>query len=474
LSKEGKALKLKEKCGIVALSTNEEAMPRLILGLSAIQHRGQEAAGITIFDPDTESLEARKGLGLVNEVFPKDTNKLNGGNGIGHVYYSLQNSTPENAQPYMFSTSEGKLAIAHNGIIVNSKELKQTLMKRGHNFSSGSEEESMAYILAEEFSKSRGIPKAIKSMMKLISGSYTLALMFEDRVFAVRDPLGIRPLCLGKLPEGGYIIASETIALNALGAEYIRDVAPGEAVELTKDRFTSHQLVHRANKAHCFFEWVYFAAASSILDGSEVYEARRRIGWRCAKEHPVEADVVIPLPDSGRAHAYGYSLGSGIPMVEGLIKNRFSSRSFIIPTQKDRDFMVRLKLNPVRKVVEGKRVVLVDDSIVRGTTMRRIVKMLRKTGAKEVHVRIGSPPIVAPCYLGIDMTKRDELIASTLSIEEIREHIGCDTLGYISIEGLTEALEMNEKNLCLGCVTEEYPVPVAKERYRFQTDLTDF
>ncbi len=298
-------------------------------------------------------------------------------------------------------------------------------------------------------------------------------MMFQDRVFGIRDPLGIKPLCLGEFKDG-FVVASESVALDVIGAEMIRDVYPGELIELTPKEYKSHQLFNKKHQAHCFFEYTYFARADANIDGRSVYETRKRIGWRLAKEHPVKADIVIPVPDSGRAHAFGFSLGSGIPLAEGLMKNRYVARTFIMPSQKLRDLTVKEKVNPIKSEVEGKRVVLVDDSIVRGTTMKRIVKMVKKAKAREVHVRIGTPPLISPCYLGIDMTTRDQFIAHKKSIEEIRRVLDADSLGYISVSGLLEALMFTKNELCLGCVTEKYPIDIPPERHRFQHTLREY
>ena len=327
----------------------------------------------------------------------------------------------------------------------------------------------MAFLLSD-FLKDAHFEKAVKNMMKEVQGAYSLTLLFNDRVFGLRDPFGIHPLCLGKSKDG-YIIASESVALDVLGAELIRDVKPGELLEITPDGYKSYMLMEEKYKAHCFFEYVYFSRADSIIDERDVYMARKKIGEILAREHPVDADIVVPVPDSGRAHAHGFSVASGIPLVEGLMKNRYIARTFIMPEQDLREKTVRLKVNPVKSVVKGKRVVLVDDSIVRGTTMRQIVDLLRLSGAKEVHVRIGSPPIIAPCYFGIDMTTREQLMASNKSVEEICKSIHADSLGYTPIEGIVEALGIERENLCLGCVTGEYPIALPNEKHRFQKNL---
>ncbi len=465
--------KPKEACGVIAIVADKDVSPYIYYGLRALQHRGQEASGIATYKGE---LKVKKGPGLVADVFKsEDMEKLPGKVGIGHVYYSIKVSKPENAQPQFLRTGVGDIAIAHNGILVNSQQLVDKLKKAGKHFIHESEEEAVIMMLADEIRSIDDIPRAIKNVCKELIGSYAFSLMINDRAFVLRDPYGIRPLCLGKFKDGsGYVAASESVALDIVGADFVRDVMPGEAVELTKDGFKSHNIGPAMSRAHCFFEWVYFARADSIIDKVSVYEARKRIGWRLAKESPVIADVVMPIPDSGRGHAYGFSLGSGIKMNEGLMKNRYIHRTFIMPNQDARDISVREKVNPVRAVVEGKRVVIVDDSIVRGTTMKRIVKMLREGGATEVHVRIGSPPLIAPCYLGIDMTDRDQFIASDRSIEDIREVINSDSLAYISVDGLVEALNMERDDLCLGCVSSEYPVNIPGERRRFQKTLEGF
>jgi amidophosphoribosyltransferase len=464
--------KPRDACGVVAMRCKKDVATYIYYALRAIQHRGQEAAGIAV---NSNGLQVKKGFGLVSDVIcAEDIEKLSGKVGIGHTYYSIKVSKPENVQPQFLKTGIGDIAIAHNGIIVNSGQLITKLKGEGKNFMIESEEEAIIMMLADAIRNTNDIPKSIKAVCKELVGSYAFALMINDRVFAIRDPYGIRPLCLGKLDNGSYIAASESVALDVIGAKFVRDVMPGEAVELTEEGPKSINIGASVNRAHCFFEWVYFARADSVIDGLSVYEVRKRIGWRLAKEAPVVADVVVPIPDSGRAHAYGFAMGSGIKMNEGLMKNRYVHRTFIMPSQASRDISVREKMNPVRAVIEGKRVVIVDDSIVRGTTMIRIIKLLREAGAAEVHVRIGSPPLIAPCYLGIDITNRDQFIADKKTIEEIRKELDADSLAYITIDGLVEAITMERENLCLGCVSSEYPVTIPGERRRFQQTLSSF
>ena len=458
---------MNECCGVVAVASRNKVAENIYIALMALQHRGQEAAGMAIFNKKIENF---KGLGLVDEAFKRiNLQEINGNAGIGHVYYSIKISSPENAQPTLLQTPVGEIAIAHNGIITNWKKLKEELMEEGHSFLYGNEEEVVGYLLAK-YLEDKSIEKAVKNLMKKIEGSYSFTLMLNDRVFGLRDPLGIKPLCLGEI-ENGYIIASESVAIDALGGKFIRDVMPGELIEITPDGYKSYKLVNEKHKAHCFFEYVYFARADSVIDGIDVYKTRERLGEILAEEHPVDADYVVPIPDSGRAHAYGYSKASGIPLAEGLMKNRYIARTFILPTQQIREKLVQMKLNPVKSIINGKKIVLVDDSIVRGTTIKKIIALLRRHGAKEVHVRIGSPPIIAPCYFGIDMTTREQLIASNKTIEEIRKEINADSLGYISIDGLVKAIGIEKNNLCLGCVTGEYPVKIEGEKYRFQERL---
>ncbi|UCE75533.1 MAG: amidophosphoribosyltransferase [Methanomassiliicoccales archaeon] len=462
---------MKEQCGVAAIASKSKASSYIYYCLRALQHRGQEAVGIAVFN---KKIESYKGIGLAANVFDdKKIKSLKGKTGIGHTYYSIKLSKPENAQPTIIKTEVGEIALAHNGILVNAEKLRKQLKKKGHDFTLGCEEEVVGYLLADHLRSSGDLIKAIKSTLSEIQGSYSFTMMLNGRVFGIRDPLGIKPLCLGKFKDG-HVIVSESVALDVIDANMIRDVYPGELVEINQDGFESHQLFNKKHRAHCFFEYTYFARADSEIDGRSVYETRKRIGWRLAKEHPVSADIVIPVPDSGRAHAFGFSLGSGIPLAEGLMKNRYVARTFIMPTQKLRDLTVREKVNPIKSEVEGKRVVLVDDSIVRGTTMKRIVNMVRNANAREVHVRIGTPPLISPCYLGIDMTTRDQFIAHKNTIEEIRKNLDADSLGYISVCGLLEALLFSKSDLCLGCVTEKYPIDIPPEKHRFQHTIQDY
>ncbi len=464
--------KRNEYCGIAGFAASHNISQLLYFSLRALQHRGQESAGIATYH--NGDILTHKGMGLVHEVFDSNIlNSLKGTVGIGHVRYSTTGgSSPENAQPIRVYTKMHKIAVAHNGEIVNVDELKNFLSELGSAFITKADSELIARIIAYELSK-HDVIEALKNTVRRLKGSYSLALLIDERLFAIRDPLGIRPLALGRA-NGGYGLASESVAFHSIGGKFIRDVNPGEIVEITKNGFITHHIFEKKHKAHCMFEYVYFARADSIIDGRHVYEVRREIGRILAEEHPAKADFVVPVPDSGRAHALGYSERSGIPYAEGLMKNRYVERTFILPSQETRVMEINMKLSPVKSVVEGKKIVLVDDSIVRGNTMRKIVKMLKDAGAKEVHVRIGSPPIIAPCYLGIDMKTRDQFIAAERSIGDIRKLIGADSLGYVSIDGLVKAIGLPYEDLCLGCLTGRYPVPIEGEKIRFQSDLGDF
>lgn len=462
----------KHHCGIMGALSTQDVAPAIFYGLRVLQHRGQESAGIAVH---RGSIVAKKGMGLVHEVFSQeDLAALKGRVGIGHVRYSTTGtSVLDNAQPIVVSSSVGDIALAHNGDIVNAHELKEELQDKGWAFVTSTDSEVIVRLLANELARTKDVGQAIKTFTSKLVGAYSLVLLIGGRLFALRDPLAIRPLALGKMKDG-WVVASESVVMDTLGGEFLRDLKPGEVLELTPEGPVSSRLPHPNNTGHCMFEWVYFARPDAIVDGRQVYDVRMRIGEELARLHPVEADLVVPVPDSGRAHAFGYSRASGIPVAEGLIKNRYIERTFIMPNQEDREMGVTLKLNPVRSLIEGKRIVLIDDSIVRGTTIRKIVKITRDGGAREVHVRVGCPPIVAPCYLGVDMKTRDQFIATGRRVEEIREFIGADSLGYCTIEALVRAIGKPQDDLCLGCLTGEYPVEVPGERLRRQRRLDLF
>ena len=453
--------KLHEECGVFGIRTEEAAAaPFVHLGLYALQHRGQESAGIATFDGGRTHLV--KDMGLVAQVFtPERLAKLTGSTGIGHVRYSTMGSASlENAQPFLEQSPWGVLALAHNGNLVNAPILRQDLEAAGHCFRATSDTEVITKLIAT--SRGRTFEEAIAECMRRISGAYTVVAMVGDTVVAFRDANGIRPLALGRLGRA-VVFASESCAFDQIGGEYVREVAPGELVVADASGLRSIQVLPVARRASCVFEYIYFARPDTVLEEQNVHRVRRRMGRLLAREHPVEADAVIAVPDSGTSAAMGYADASGIPCEVGLIKNRYVGRTFIQPDQTSRDFGVRVKLNPIRDVIAGRRVVLVDDSIVRGTTSRQIVRMLRHTGAREVHVRISSPPILNACYYGIDTSSRGELVASRLSVEEIRASIEADSLGYLSLDRLVEALGLPHHALCLACLNGRYPTETPTE-----------
>ncbi|MCL4342435.1 MAG: amidophosphoribosyltransferase [Candidatus Thermoplasmatota archaeon] len=464
-----------EHCAVIGIIGREQIFPNIVASLKALQHRGQESAGIATYDGS--SINLKKGMGLVGEVFQEKDGvlpqSLSGIVGIGHTRYSTQGSKSlENAGPFVISTSVGYMALSHNGEITNAEKLGEELKKRGASFVTTSDTEVMLVEIAKDIAEF-GIPRGFRNAMGRLAGAYSASIMVNDRLFAMRDPYGIRPLVLGEV-DGSYMISSESCAIDSLGGRLIRDVKPGELVELSSEGITSHFVYAARRTAHCMFEYVYFARPDSVIETREVFEIRKRIGQKLADEHPVDADVVIPVPDSGRTQALGYSEASGIPYDEGLIKNRYSQRTFIMPSQRTRTNAVKLKLNPIRSVVEGKRIVLVDDSIVRGNTIKHIVSLLKKFGAAQVHVRVGCPPILYPCYFGVDMKTRDQFLATGKTIEEIRKTIGADSLGYISIGKLTESLSFSQDQLCLGCLNGAYPAYVPGKNYELQAALEGY
>ncbi len=461
-----------EECGVFAIASIQNVSIDIFYALRVLQHRGQESAGIAVY---SNGIKAIKGMGLAHQALkPDDVNSLKGEIGIGHVRYStFGSSTIENAQPIVVSTNYGDIALGHNGEIVNADKIMEELKKKGWAFITSSDSEIAVRLLANDIASTGDPVRSLKNLMSILQGSYSMTIMIDNRVFAMRDPLGIRPLCVGRT-KGGYAAASESVVFDTLGGEFIRDVDPGEIVELLPGEIRSTKTGLAKGRAHCMFEWVYLARADSSIEGHLVYEVRRRIGQRLAKEQPADVDVVVPIPDSGRSHAIGYSEESGIRYSEGLMKNRYVERTFIMPEQSERTTSVMLKLNPLKSVIKDKRVVLVDDSIVRGTTIRQIVQLVRNAGAKEVHVRIGSPPIRAPCYFGIDMKTREQFAATGRTIEEIGKMITADSIGYISVEGLIESIGLAAGDLCLGCLTEEYPLPVPGEKVRYQKKLDMF
>jgi len=456
-----------EKCGVVgtSLSDRDAARP-LYYSLYALQHRGQESAGIVTHDGFQQHSHVE--MGLVGDAFDEDAlESLNGSNGIGHVRYPTSGGvTASCAQPFSVSFKSGSLGLSHNGNLVNTEEIRDELATLGHAFTSDGDTEVIAHDLARNLLEA-DLVRAVKRTMNRLHGSYSLTIMHDETVLGVRDPRGNRPLCIGQLDDG-YVIASESAAIDTLDGELVRDVRPGELVVLQPDGggYDTYQLLDRENAAHCFFEHVYFARPDSVIDGELVYEVRRELGRKLWEESGIDTDVVMPVPDSGRSFASGYAEAApaSVEFAEGLMKNRYVGRTFIMPTQDERERAVRLKLNPIRSTIEGKTVTIIDDSIVRGTTSTQLVQLLHEAGAEAVHVRIGAPPIVAPCYLGIDMASRDELIAADRSVEEIREEIAADSLAYLSIGAISDALDSSDADLCLGCVTGEYPYDIDGER----------
>ena len=452
-----------EECGVFGaydLDGTQTVAPSIYYGLFALQHRGQESCGIAVSDTAGPKGQVRscKGMGLVNEVFTSgELEKLNGDIGVGHVRYSTTGaSVPENTQPLVLNYVKGTLALAHNGNIVNAPMLRRELEYTGAIFQTTIDSEVIAYHIARERLKTRNVESAIANAMKKLAGAYSLIIMSPRKLIGARDPFGFRPLCIGKR-DNTYFLASETCALDAVSAEYIRDVEPGEIVSITKDGIASDRSMVQKKRAKCIFEYIYFARPDSRLDGISVYHSRIMAGRILAQDHPVEADLVVGVPDSGTIAAMGYALESGIPFGMAFVKNSYVGRTFIKPGQSMRESAVKIKLNVLTEAVKGKRIVMIDDSIVRGTTSERIVGMLKAAGAKEVHVRISSPPFLHPCYFGTDVPSDDQLIAHNATLEQICGIIGADSLGYLSIDRLGELVN-GDSGYCDGCFTGNYPV----------------
>ena len=452
-----------EECGVFGaydLDGTQTVAPSIYYGLFALQHRGQESCGIAVSDTAGPKGQVRscKGMGLVNEVFTSgELEKLNGDIGVGHVRYSTTGaSVPENTQPLVLNYVKGTLALAHNGNIVNAPMLRRELEYTGAIFQTTIDSEVIAYHIARERLKTRNVESAIANAMKKLAGAYSLIIMSPRKLIGARDPFGFRPLCIGKR-DNTYFLASETCALDAVSAEYIRDVEPGEIVSITKDGIASDRSMVQKKRAKCIFEYIYFARPDSWLDGISVYHSRIMAGRILAQDHPVEADLVVGVPDSGTVAAMGYALESGIPFGMAFVKNSYVGRTFIKPGQSMRESAVKIKLNVLTEAVKGKRIVMIDDSIVRGTTSERIVGMLKAAGAKEVHVRISSPPFLHPCYFGTDVPSDDQLIAHNATLEQICGIIGADSLGYLSIDRLGELVN-GDSGYCDGCFTGNYPV----------------
>jgi len=447
--------KFREECGIFGIYGHTEAANLTYLGLYALQHRGQESVGIA--SSDGARLQIHKAMGYVADAFDEATfARLGGTSAVGHVRYSTAGESGlKNAQPILIDCAHGEIAICHNGNLVNAQELRDMLVSTGSIFQTTSDTETLLHLYAR--SKAPTPEEALIEAVSQAQGAFSLVLLTKDRLIAVRDPHGFRPLTLGKLGDA-YVVASETCALDLIDAEWIRDIAPGEVFIAGPEGTKSVHPFAPAKTAHCIFEHVYFARPDSYVFGESVNEVRTEFGRRLAAEQPTVADVVVPIPDSGVCAATGYSEASGIPLQMGLIRNHYVGRTFIEPHQSIRHFGVRVKLNPVKSILQGRKVVLVDDSIVRGTTSRKIVKMVRSAGASEVHMRISCPPTISPCFYGVDTPRRSELIGATHTIEEIRKYIGADSLGYLSLDGLLGAVGPTRKSYCTSCYTGEYPV----------------
>jgi amidophosphoribosyltransferase len=449
---------IRDRCAIFGTFAPSEDVARLIFfGLYALQHRGQESSGLVV--SDGRQLKRHAAGGLVSQVFDEESlAKLDGFAGIGHNRYSTTgSSTPANAQPLVVSGEAGTLALGHNGNIINALELREELIERGFEFRTTTDSEVIANLILA--SPGRDWCERVASAMRRLIGAYSLTLLTTDMLLAVRDPLGVRPLCLGYVGSNP-VVASETCALDHIGARFERDLAPGEILAFTAEGTRRLVVSGSPRRAACVFEYIYLARPDSILEGKLVYDTRQRMGERLWEEYPVDADLVLGVPDSAVPAAIGYSDASGIPFCEGLLKNRYVGRTFISPDQRLRDLGVQLKFNPLTEVIAGKRLVVVDDSIVRGTTTPHVAALLRRAGAKEIHLRICAPPIRHPCFLGVDMATEWELIATRKSVEEIRDYVHADSLGYSSLKGLLSSVGRARDTLCMACFTGEYPVPV--------------
>ena len=456
---------LGEECGVFGAydMDGQDVASSIYYGLFALQHRGQESCGIAVTDTyGQRKVLSRKGLGHVDDVFNEETlRELKGNLGVGHVRYSTAGGTRvENAQPLVINYVKGTLAIAHNGNLVNAVELREELSKTGAIFQTTIDSEVIAYLIARERLNVPTVEGAVLNAMKKIKGAYSLIVMSPRKLIGARDPFGFKPLCIGKR-DNAYFLSSETCALDTVGAEFVRDVEPGEVVTITKDGIKSDKSLCQKNTARCIFEYIYFARPDSKIDGMGVYESRINAGRILAKTHPVDADIVVGVPESGNPAALGFSMESGIPYGNAFIKNNYVGRTFIKPKQEQRESSVKVKLNVLKEAVAGKRVVMIDDSIVRGTTSARIVNLLKAAGAKEVHVRISSPAFLHPCYFGTDIPSEDQLIASGHSVDEICEIIGADSLGYLEVDKLSEMI-CGQTGYCDACFTGNYPIEPPK------------
>ncbi len=449
-----------EACGVFGIYAPNEDVARLtFFALFALQHRGQESAGIAT--TDGKGLQVCADMGLVSQVFSEESlSQLSGDIAIGHNRYSTRGSSRRsNVQPLIVGGGSNAIALAHNGNIINAKYLYQELCGQGYTFHSSTDSEVIANLILS--APGKDWVTRIKYAMNRLQGAYSLTIIANHTLFGVRDPLGVRPLCLGTI-NGGWVIASESCALDHIGASFVREIEPGEILSINDGGIDSNR-VSSAGRALCIFEYIYFARPDSVINGRLLYQARQAMGAGLAEEYPVDADLVMGIPDSATAAGVGYALRSGIPLGEGLIKNRYVGRTFIEPHQRIRDLGVKLKFNPLPEILSGRRVVVVDDSIVRGTTTPKVVNLLRRAGAKEVHMRICAPPLRYPCFFGVDMATRRELIAARKTVPEIRDFIGADSLGYLSIGGLIKAVALPKDIFCLACFTGNYPIPVQLE-----------
>ena len=457
----------REECGIFGVYHHEDAAKLTYFGLYALQHRGQESAGIVVSDGNR--VAAHKDMGLVPDIFDERIlEQLSGHMALGHVRYSTTGSSlVVNAQPFTVKHSGHSLAIAHNGNFVNARSLRNRLEGQGSIFQTTMDSEIVLHLLAR--SLKRGLEQAVLEMAETLDGAYSMVLMTEDTMVAIRDRNGFRPLCLGRL-NSGWVVASETCALDLVEAEYVRDIEPGEVLVIGEEGLHSLHLPEKGRMSQCIFELIYFARPDSSVFGENVYEFRKRQGRLLAEEYPLDADFVMPFPDSGSYAAIGYAQASGLPLEMGMIRNHYVGRTFIQPSQSMRDFGVRVKLNPVRELLQGRRVIIIEDSIIRGTTARTRIKTLRNAGAREIHMLVSCPPHCCPCPYGIDFSTRGELIAARKSVEEIRAFAGLDSLGYLSMDNLAAATSIPREDLCFACFDGNYPVPIREEVSKFSLE----
>lgn len=457
-----------ESCGIFGVYSPQEDVARLtFFGLFALQHRGQESAGIAT--SDGHKIRVFTGMGRVSNVFNEDSLKpLTGHMAIGHNRYSTTGSSnAANAQPIVVGNDGDTIAIAHNGNLVNTTYLYKELQQQGYTFNGSADSEVIANLILA--TPGKDMVERIRYAMRRMQGAYSLVILTPSALYVVRDPLGVRPLCLGKV-DGGWAVASETCALEHIGAEFIREIEPDEILKIDQNGPQSYPGDSK-QRALCIFEYIYFARPDSVIKGKLLYAARQAMGAGLAREYPIDADIVMGIPDSATAAGTGYARESGIPVVEGLVKNRYVGRTFIEPDQRMRDLGVKMKFNPLPQVIGGEKLIVVDDTIVRGTTTPSVIRLLRKAGAKEIHVRVCAPPIKYPCFMGVDMATRAELIAAQKSVPEICEFIGADTLGYLSIDGLIKAVDLPRDNFCLACFTGDYPIPVQMEMDKLALEM---